>query len=193
MLSYKNMLMIGAAGKNAGKTEFACKLISRFKNSHRVIGLKVTTVHEYLEEIQDMEKNGTFGNDNKPPRGKCLLTEEIGGVTEKDTVRMLQAGAEKVFWLRGPSEGLEQGFMEFRNTLSGNELIVCESNSLRRVVEPGFFMIMRRKGSHEVKPSCQAVWDYADCINDFADHRFGIPVDSIIYNDPDWKVNDNQE
>ena len=76
--------------------------------------------------------------------------------------------------------------------LTGNELIICESNSLRRFIEPGYFMIMQRKGIEEIKPSCQAVWEYADCINDFEKHRFAVPVDSVIYNDPDWEVNESR-
>jgi len=181
MLKLNRIIMIGAASKNAGKTEFACKLIEKFKDKYTVFGLKISTEHDPAESKHNLSGDA------------FLLTEETGEEAGKDTTRMLKAGAEKVYWLRTPVKNLEPGFMEFRKYLSGNELVICESNSLRRVVEPGFFMIMRIKGSQQVKPSCQAVWEYADCINDFEEHRFGIPVDRITYDDPDWEVNDGKK
>jgi len=180
MLNMNNMIMIGAASKNAGKTEFACRLIEKFKDKYAVFGLKISTKHDPAESKHNLSGDA------------FLLTEETGEETGKDTSRMLEAGAKKVFWLRTAVDKLEPGFMEFRKYLSGNELIICESNSLRRVVEPGFFMIMRIKGSQEIKPSCRAVWEYADCINDFEEHRFGILVEDVVFNDPDWEVNDSK-
>ena len=181
MLKAEKILMIGAAGKNAGKTEFVCQLIQKFKDVHKVFGLKVTTLHEEVDKGQ------------LPPGKTYILSEETGGSPGKDTVRMLEAGAEKVFWLRATVDGLERGFHEFREYLSGNELVICESNSLRRVVEPGLFMIMKRTDTGPVKPTCQAVWEFADYINEYEDHRFSIPADRIVYTDPHWKVNDLQE
>ena len=149
MLKAEKILMIGAAGKNAGKTEFVCQLIQKFKDVHRVFGLKVTTLHEVVDQTQ------------LPPGKTYILSEETGRSPGKDTVRMLEAGAEKVFWLRATVNGLDRGLHEFRDYLSGNELVICESNSLRRVVEPGLFIIMKRTGKGEIKPSCQAVWEFA--------------------------------
>ena len=173
--------MIGGASKNAGKTEYACKLIEKFKDKYTVFGLKISTEHAPAENKHGLSEDS------------FLLTEETGPGNGKDTSRMLKAGAEKVYSLRTRMENLESGFLEFRNHLSGNELVVCESNSLRRLVEPGFFMIMRIKGSQKVKPSCQAVWRYADCINDYENHRFEIPVERVVFNDPDWEITDINE
>jgi molybdenum cofactor guanylyltransferase len=46
--------------------------------------------------------------------------------------------------------------------------VICESNSLRHVVEPGLFLMMQRLGSEAVKTSAAEVWDLADRV---------IPVD----------------
>jgi hypothetical protein len=44
MRKLHNMLMIGSAGANVGKTELACAIIRRFCKSNPLIGIKVTTI-----------------------------------------------------------------------------------------------------------------------------------------------------
>lgn len=187
MLQLKNLLMIGAAGKDAGKTEFACHLIRKFKDTEKVIALKVTTIHEPDGRGQ---RGGEGYGDHSLLKDKYCLTEETGRPVDKDTVRMLHAGAQKVFWLQAPKGQLEEGFHSFQKTLAGDELIICESNSLRWVVEPGLFIIMRNKVSQSIKPSCKAVWEYSDYINDYDLHRYEISPDRLVFMDQGWKLID---
>ncbi len=56
MLKVPGMLMIGSAGRNSGKTEFACALIRRFAGDFDIVGVKVTAVDR---------------NDRICPRGKA--------------------------------------------------------------------------------------------------------------------------
>ena len=104
MIHLPGMLMVGACGRNVGKTELACALIRQASGDRPVLGIKVTTVDE---------RRGTC------PRGGrgcgvcaslegafCVTEERPGGPCGKDTVRMLSAGAERVFWLRVRSDRL---------------------------------------------------------------------------------------
>ena len=43
-MKISNMVLIGATGRNTGKTTLACALIEHLRKRHRVIGVKVTSV-----------------------------------------------------------------------------------------------------------------------------------------------------
>lgn len=153
------MLMIGSAGRNAGKTEFACVLIRRFVGDLDIAGVKVTAVDR---------KDGTC------PRGKAgcgvcsslkgeyCITEEKGLPPGKDTSRLLAAGAGKVFWLRVMLAHLKQGANALLDRIGRDAVSICESNSLRQVLEPGLFFMVKDRESNEYKTSAKAVGNYID-------------------------------
>jgi len=159
MIRIPGMLMIGAAGRNAGKTEFACQLISKYAAQRPVIGLKVTTIRE---------RNGLCPRGGQgcgvcsSLQGDFCLTEETGGDPAKDTSRLLAAGAAQVFWLRVLKEHLQQGLAAVREKIGSGTIVVCESNSLRSVAEPDLFVMVREKGSDEYKESARAVSEHLD-------------------------------
>lgn len=184
MIKMPNMLIIGASGRNVGKTEFACELIKQEAIKKPVIGLKVTAIKE---------------KDGKCPRGgkgcgvctslegKYLLTEENSGPEDKDTARMLRAGAEKVYWLRVLREHLQEGIEEFFKLVNEDACIVCESNSLRRVVEPGQFIIIKEKSCEEIKHSCKKVIAFADKIINFDGSGWDFPPEKISFTEGKWQ------
>lgn len=165
MLSSKNLLLIGAADRNVGKTEFACSLIKQTSlQGRKVIGVKVTTVKD--------DNNGAC------PRGgqgcgvcsslseNFCLTQESDYATSKDTSRMLRAGASAVYWLRVRDGALKDGasaLLEKIESSFGKGLpVVCESNSLRTVLEPGLFFVLNRQNNSSVKQSCRTVEHHSD-------------------------------
>jgi len=97
MIRIPAMFMIGAMGRNAGKTEFACSLIRKFCSEHNVIGIKVTPVDK---ADGSCPRGGTGCGVCTSLNGDYDITEETDSQPDKDTCRMLAAGAKKVFWLR---------------------------------------------------------------------------------------------
>jgi molybdopterin-guanine dinucleotide biosynthesis protein A len=186
------MIMIGATGRNTGKTEMACRLIKKFISSYTVIALKVTTIKE---------------TDGKCPRGgegcgvcsaldgSYLLTEEGTDNPQKDTGKMRAAGAHKVYWLRVKKECLSKGVETFLKLInnSPDKIIICESNSLRLVVEPGLFLINRNVRESSIKPSCQDVLSYQDHMIQFDSEKFvfDIDADDINYENNHWSIREN--
>lgn len=159
MRSYPNMVMIGAAGRNVGKTEYACELIRRYVSSHLICGVKITPV----EKRDGACPRGGMGC------GECgalkenyCITEECLADTDKDTVRMLRAGAQRVFWLRVMQEHLEEGVNVLLSCIPANALVVCESNSARTIVKPGLFLVIQDAAQGAIKESCAAVMGLAD-------------------------------
>jgi len=161
MIQLDGMLMIGSAGANVGKTELACVIIRKFGKSTAITGIKVTTIK---------------AKDGKCPRGgkgcgvcssldgNFYITEEGSKSSGKDTARLLAAGARKVFWLRVMKTHLKEGITSLLDIAGEGEVLVCESNSLRAVVKPGLFFILRRRGSKAWKSSARSVKRYADRI-----------------------------
>jgi molybdenum cofactor guanylyltransferase len=159
MIRVPGMLMIGAAGRNAGKTEFACRIIERFAGEVPIIGLKVTTVKE---RDGTCPRGGQGCGVCSSLEGDYCLTEETGENPAKDTARLLAAGAERVFWLRVLAERLAEGLTAALERIGPGRVVVCESNSLRRVAEPDLFLMVREAAAGGYKQSAADVRELAD-------------------------------
>ena len=163
MIKIPNMLLIGAVDRNVGKTVFACEVIKRFSHQHTVVGLKITVIKE---------KNGKCprGGDGcgvcTSVKGNFLITEEKISDSKKDTSKMLAVGASKVYWLRVLEEYMEEGVNALLDYIGRDVIdyspLVCESNSIRKVIEPGAFVVFRREDDDYIKPSCKDVIKYSD-------------------------------
>ncbi|AAK79955.1 hypothetical protein BJV85_001880 [Clostridium acetobutylicum] len=155
------MLLIGATGRNMGKTTLATAIIKKFKDNFCVIGLKVTTIRE---------KNGKCPRGGEgcgvcsSLKGNFQLLEEVNSNTNKDTACLLKAGADRVFWLKTLKSYSYEAIKYFITQLPKNTLVICESNSIRHVVRPGGFIMVNREGVSAIKKSAREVIDYADYI-----------------------------
>ena len=190
MYKYPNMLLLGSAGRNSGKTEFACQLIRRFRTTKKVIGLKITTIdHNGRPCPRDKEDCGVCTSFS----GKYELTRETTGPEEKDTVRMLEAGADQVFWLKVHSFELNAGVSALASYLDEDACIICESNSCRRVLEPGIFLVMQQEGSKLVKKTCRSVMHHADRILNFHGSGWSLGSDSLVFENGRWSIPDQAQ
>jgi molybdopterin-guanine dinucleotide biosynthesis protein A len=185
MIDIPSMIMVGAGDRNTGKTEFACSLIRKFSSLHNIIGIKVTTINEH---------NGGCPRGGKGC-GVCAtfeenfcITEETNNISNKDTCRMLVAGAKKVFWLRVLKSHLEEGITALLEVIGNDAIMICESNSLRSIVEPGFFFMVRNGKATRCKSSAKEVIGYADDIVLFDGNQFDIDINSIKLIDDKWAM-----
>lgn len=166
-------ILVGATGTNAGKTEFATRLIGDLAQREPVHAVKVTTIYD---------TGGSCARGGKGcgvcTRMPCemLLEEEPQSDREltgrdKDTTRMLRAGAQRVWWLRVREEALAEAPAALANLVPESGVLVIESNAIRRVVEPDlFFMVCGRAVAEgeadprRIKPSARAVMEDADLL-----------------------------
>jgi molybdopterin-guanine dinucleotide biosynthesis protein A len=168
------MLLIGAAGRNAGKTELACEVIRRLSPRRAVVGVKVTCVDESLGKCP---RGGQGCGVCASLDGPFCIVEERDALGPKDTSRMRRAGAERVLWLRVHKENLQEGVAALIAQIPDDKLIVCESNSARNAIVPGLFFVVRQLGATTVKPSCEAVLPLADEVIDFLGRDRGWSLD----------------
>jgi len=183
MIKIPTMIMIGAADRNVGKTEFACSLIRKFSSKHDVIGIKVTTI----------EKSGGGCPRGGQGCGVCdaldgnfCVTEETDSQSNKDTCRMLAAGAKKVFWLRVLKHHLRDGLDALQAAIGTDTVCVCESNSLRSVAEPGLFFMFKAVGSDKCKSTAASVEKYTDRTVLFDSNGLDIDLADIELIDGEW-------
>jgi hypothetical protein len=185
MIQLANMLMIGAGGRNVGKTEFACRLISKLSASQSVIGVKVTTIHETRGACP---RGGDGCGVCSSLEGRFWIREEHDSTSKKDTARVLSAGAERVYWLCVRKEHLVEGLHELLKKIPPDLPIVCESNSLRLAVEPGLFLIMRDDAGAAMKPSAAQVADLADKVVVSDGEGFDLSLDDVIFDSDGWSL-----
>lgn len=183
MVKIPGMIMVGAGGRNVGKTEFVCSLIRKFSPEHDIIGIKVTTI----EHAHDSCHRGGEGcGACTTLEGNFCITEETDRQSNKDTCRMLAAGAKKVFWLRVLKQHLSEGINALQAAIGTDVVSVCESNSLRLVVEPGLFFMFKAADSDKCKPTAGRVEKYADRTVLFDGSDFDINLDEIELIDGKW-------
>ncbi len=127
-----NLVIIGGAGRNVGKTEFACRLIEKTARDTEVYGLKVSAIFP-----EEMLYHGRHGDEEQ-----YSIFEELHDDTDKDTSRMLRAGAKKVFFISCANEDVFISYLKFRNNLPEDIPIVCESNSLASCCKSALHLIV---------------------------------------------------
>lgn len=175
MIYAPNMLLIGAAGRDVGKTTFACEIIRRFLDA-QVHAAKVTAI-----QARDglCPRGGKGCGVCTSLEGDYCITEETCTDGEKDTQRLLAAGAKQVLWLRALKSKLEEGAQEFLDAIGRDTPLVCESNSLRNVVVPGLFLMLKSPDAKEIKASAQQVRPHADIMIDSDGRQFQFDFDRI--------------
>ena len=184
MIEIAGMLMVGALGRDSGKTDFACSLISKFSSKCEIVGIKVTTIADADVACPHGAGCGACSSLD----GNYDIIEETDSESGKDTSRMLAAGAAHVFWLRAIKTHLAEGISALLETIGTDAICVCESNSLRQVVEPGLFLMVAGRQDQQPKPSSVEVGPYADRIVSFDGNKFDIGLDEIGLTDGTWTL-----
>lgn len=149
MITIGSLLLVGGTQKNCGKTTVACEIIKQFSKTHPVIGIKITLHPPDTNKPQNNKNNYT-------------ITEENRAGDATDTQRMLKAGAKKCFFIKCDENSILEAFLTVYNNYCNDQLIICESNTLRKYVEPSIFAIVTSKNTAKIKPSAQFLLHYAD-------------------------------
>jgi len=187
MLKAPHMLLIGAAGRNTGKTEFACTLLRRFSTLQPITAIKITVIRSD-ESRGSCPRGGSGCGVCSSLEGEYDITEETDRDGSKDTSRLLRAGANHVFWLRVLDTHMAEGLAALDGHIDPHNPIICESNSIRRAVEPGLFFMVKDKRSSEFKPTARAVADLADRTVLSDGERFDLDTDTIGLHDGRWHL-----
>ncbi|NOU46302.1 MAG: hypothetical protein HOO86_04480 [Bacteroidales bacterium] len=177
---FRNILLVAGTGRNIGKTTLACHLISHFSKKNEIIGLKITSIYP--------DENGFHGNKSSEMQGKFEIQEEFSVNQNKDTYRMKQAGASRVFFVRVKDECLEESMEALFQQNDKNKIIICESASLRNIITPGLFLMVRSVDESRIKERSVKLFPLADQIifSNECDHEN--IISSIELDRNGWKL-----
>lgn len=126
-----NLLLIAGTGIKSGKTSLACKIIEQF-NYLDITAIKITPhFHETTSGL--ILKSADKG---------YSIYEETDKNTSKDTSRMLNSGASKVYFAKVWDDQLFDVFKIIIEYIPPGVPVICESPALRNFVEPGLFIII---------------------------------------------------
>jgi molybdenum cofactor guanylyltransferase len=153
------MLLIGSQARSVGKTELACEVLRKHAPLQEITAVKVTVIREGGGPCP---RGGAGCGACSSVEGPWCISEEVDPPPAKDTARMRDSGARKVYWLRVKADHVREGFRALCERLPAEAAIVAESNSLAQTLEPGLFLMVKDKGSRRVKPHVRQVLRYVD-------------------------------
>jgi molybdopterin-guanine dinucleotide biosynthesis protein A len=185
MFKLDGMLMIGSSGTNVGKTELACALLGKFGKQLNIVGIKVATIKDNDGQCPHRgEVRGVYSS----LEGNFRITEEFNKNSGKDTSRLLAAGAGRVFLIQALKEHLFEAMTALLDIIGSETVSICESNSLRQVIEPGLFLIVRNNESDFWKSSARSVRKYTDRIVVSDGNSFDLDLGRIKLVDGKWAL-----
>jgi hypothetical protein len=177
MIEDKSILLIGGATRNLGKTALITSILHHFSRQNNISSLKIKSIYKGDDFFHGKDNNPLLENE------KYRLSEEFSA-DNSDAGLMLTAGAKRAFKLKVKAEFLSDGFLEFNDKRDENELLIVESNSLREIVKPGIFIMIKHSQNVDIKPSALRLEHLADLIiyTDGAKHDFSLEQLLIIEN-----------
>lgn len=153
------MILVGSTARNLGKTALATRLIEALRPKEKVVGVKVTTIRDRGAKCP---RGGDGCGACSSLTGNYEIWEERDPDGEKDTSQLLKAGAVRVFWLRAIEDALAEGLDALMTRIDREAVIVAESNSLRKVVTPSLFLMLKESDGGQVKPTAREVMSFVD-------------------------------
>jgi len=134
------LIGIGGAHSGSGKTTYASLLFQRLRGWG---GIKYTKTDIYCSLIDERD---------------MLLTEG------KDTRRMLDAGAERVLWVKSPPSELGDLLPLAMEKLSDLKGVIVEGNSAIEFLVPDIIIFMFGNNSEKIKESAKGILEKADVV-----------------------------
>jgi len=94
------------------------------------------------------------------------ITDEITILRQKDkdTKKLLDAGAEEALWVQSPADNIEEVMPLALERFSGLDGIIVEGNSAIEFLKPDIVIFLLGVAAKTVKPSAKAVFEHADII-----------------------------
>ena len=179
MRTVKNLLLIAGTGRNTGKTTLACNIIKRFSTGNRITGLKISPhFHGGTESLKTIIGNENFN-----------IYVETSILTGKDSSKMLEAGAVKVFYIEVLDAYLKPAFEHFMEIVPPSYPIVCESPALRNQIIPGVFFIVDNVTNKNKKMEILQWKESADEWIDSGTENMDSIIPNITLKNNEWKYN----
>ena len=174
MIFLPNLLLVSGSNRNVGKTTLICKVIEKVSDYQDIVGVKITP-HFHNSRIN---KRVII---SKPD---LFIAEELDTKSEKDSSKMLRAGATKVLYIEAKDSAYQE-IAIFLKKYYSEEIIVCESASLRKFIKPGIMCIVT-SDKKDMKPIVTEIKEHIDIWFDNSDDTFDFDISKISFENNKW-------
>ncbi|MCB8994142.1 MAG: hypothetical protein H6538_00880 [Bacteroidales bacterium] len=174
MKELSNWLLISGSGRNVGKTSLICAIL----NENLAIKPVAVKISSHLHDL--------------PAYSEWIIREKEysiireNSISSKDSSKMLQAGADEVFYAQGADIHLT-AIMETITGLTSNRPVVCESGGLRNLIVPGVYILV--KGEDRLaKPGVKKLEAFADLVVSPDEAMNGNLQKKIFFKNNSWYI-----
>lgn len=170
MKKLPHFLLVSGNGQNAGKTKLATELILRHSDHTQVMAVKVSPhFHPLPPDTEFLVRNSKFE----------IIRETK--ITNKDSSRLLQAGANPGIYIQCKDENLALAIQEILPLAEG-KAVVCESGGLASYFIPGISVYMNNSANESMK----ALNHQPDFIIPSQNAEFSFPHQRLHFSDGKW-------
>jgi len=166
MVKDSRFIIIAGTAQNVGKTSLACQLIKHYSQKRKVISVKFISLKKNGKKHLHHEDILTFS-----------IIKEKNITSDKDTSKMLRAGASESFLIISKEAFVSRAISKFKERLGGSDIVIVESAVLRNYIEPLTFVIVDRVTAVNKKTYIELMKPMADyLITDVFDEKSILPL-----------------
>lgn len=176
--SIPNLLLIAGTGRKVGKTTLACRLIGQCSEFQKITAVKISP-HLHTQEPGQViiEQNADFA-----------IIRETNTHSGKDSSRMLQAGAENVYYVQCNDRNLRKPLSILFTLIPDDRPVICESGALLRYVKPGLFLLVKPPDGQSTKKGLEHLAYRPDDWLIFDGQRFNRELASFHFEKGCWRI-----
>lgn len=153
------LVVIGGHSRDVGKTSVAAALIAATREL-RWTALKIT---QFGHGVCSASGSGCHCAIEDPDH-PYAITRELDPDSEHDTARLLQAGADEVYWVRTRVGQLGDALPALEELLAGRRFVLLESNSILRFWTPELYLPVLRFDVEDFKVSSRLYLNRSDAV-----------------------------
>ncbi len=151
------LVVVGGHSRNVGKTSVVCGVIRALRD-WRWTAIKITQYG-----------HGICSHAGEPcecadPLHPVAISEESGHASSTDSGRFLESGAERAYWVRTAAGELNEAMPRLRRMIAGTPNVIIESNSILRMLQPDFCVMVLDGAVADFKPTSLRFLDRAHAL-----------------------------
>jgi len=178
MERHPNLLLIGGSGQNVGKTTLTIDILKQYAGKNKIIAIKTSCHFHGILDTDIVLANNS----------KYTIVKETVTNTGKDSARMLEAGAEEVYFIQAKDEFIGEAYSFLTNAIKRDSLIICETASLRKHLIPEVFLALVTNKNSKLDDNKQILKKADLIIENYLNNKHDLETIIEIKNNK-WEIN----